>query len=226
MLANIVLHEVVDVWFEEQVEPRLKGEAHLVRFADDLVIVFAGEDDARRVYDVLPKRMEKYGLRLHPDKTRLVRFGRPPYRTPGRPGPTRASGSRPGTFDFLGFTHYWGQSRRGNWVIMRKTSSSRFSRTLRRISQWCRVNRHRPIVEQHQTLVRKLQGHDAYYGIVANSRMLSALRYHVERIWCKWLGRRSRKARINWGRMNALLKRFLLPRPRIIHPRSARAANP
>jgi RNA-directed DNA polymerase len=113
LLANIVLHEVVDVWFEEQVVPRLRGEAHLVRFADDLVIVFAREDDARRVYDVLPKRMERYGLRLHPDKTRLVRFERPPFRSPGDPGPTRESGSRPGTFDFLGFTHYWGQSRRG-----------------------------------------------------------------------------------------------------------------
>lgn len=222
ILANIVLHEVVDVWFEEQVKPRLRGAAHLVRFADDLVIVFAREDDARRVYDVLPKRMAKYGLRLHPDKTRLVEFRRPPWRSK----PTRGSGDRPGTFDFLGFNHRWDRSRRGNWVIKRKTSRSRFSRSLRRIAQWCQRNRHLPISDQHKALSRKLVGHDAYFGIMGNYRALADMRYWVERIWRKWLSRRSWKATINWEKMGAILRKHPLPKPRIHHPLRPRVANP
>ena len=220
LLANIVLHEVVDVWFEEQVKPRLRGRAHLVRFADDLVMVFAREDDARRVMDVLPKRLGKYGLRPHPEKTRLVRFERPPYRSK----PTREE--RPETFDFLGFTHYWAKSRKGNWVIKRKTQTGRFTRTLKRIAVWCRNHRHDRVVEQHRVLSAKLRGHDAYYGVTANSQALSALRNWAERIWRKWLSRRSRKANINWEKMGRILDRYPLPRPRIHHQWNPRAANP
>ena len=201
-----------EVWFEAEVKPRLRGRAHLVRYADDFVVVFETEEDARRVLDVLPKRFGKYGLRLHPEKTRLVRFERPPR------GP-HVSGSNsegPETFDLLGFTLYWGRSLKGNWVVKLRTSQSRLSRALRRAAQWCRTNRHLPIAQQHRILGRKLVGHDGYYGVTGNFACLRALRHWVERIWFKWLRRRSWAARRkNWGWMKRVLARFPLPVPHI-----------
>jgi len=218
LLANIYLHEVLDAWWERDVKPRLRGRAALVRYADDFVMVFETEEDAHRVAEVLPKRFEKYGLGLHPEKTRLVRFERP-----RSPPPSGGGGS--GSFDLLGFTHFWGGSRKGNWVVMRKTAKDRFSRTLQRISKWCSANRHLPIGEQHVGLARKLRGHDAYFGITGNARALAALRHLVRRIWHKWLNRRSWKAGLKWQRMNALLARFPLPPPRVVHS-IYRVANP
>jgi group II intron reverse transcriptase/maturase len=217
LLANIYLHEVMDAWFAEEVEPRLKGEAFLVRFADDIVMLFEHEEDARRVHAVLPKRFGEYGLRLHPEKTRLVPFQRPP-RTPG-------GSRRPGTFDLLGFTHYWGRSRRGNWVVKRRTASSRFSRALRRLWVWMRAHRHEPVRQQHQALCRKLRGHDAYYGITHNGSALQRLRYWVRRAWKRWLSTRSRHGRMNWEKMNKLLERYPLPPARVVHS-AMRAAKP
>jgi group II intron reverse transcriptase/maturase len=213
LLANIYLHEVLDVWFEQQVLPRLKGRAHLVRYADDFVMVFETKADAHRVFDVLPKRFGKYGLRLHPDKTRLVRFTKPR----GGPKPPGSAPDHPGSFELLGFRHFWGRSRKGKWVVKRKTASSRFSRAVRRIASWCRANRHLPITDQHRALAAKLRGHDTYYGITGNSRMLHQLRYRVARAWRKWLSRRSRKAMLNWDKMNALLRRHPLPVARVVH---------
>ncbi len=164
LLANVYLHEVLDTWFERDVKPRLQGRAHLVRYADDAVMVFSCEDDARRVMDVLPKRFAKYGLTLHPDKTRLVEFRRPDRRPPRDGG----DGGRPGTFDLLGFTHFWGLSRKGKWVVKRRTARDRFTRALRRVTEWCRLNRHHPVAEQHKALVQKLRGHFGYYGIIGN----------------------------------------------------------
>lgn len=213
LLANVYLHEVLDTWWEREVRPRLRGRAALVRYADDFVMVFETEEDARRVAEVLPKRFEKYGLRLHPEKTRLVRFERPDSRSP----PSGGAGSGPSSFDLLGFTHFWGKSRKGNWVVKRATAKDRFSRTLRHISTWCSANRHRPIHEQHAMLVRKLQGHDGYYGITGNARALVAVRHWVRRIWQKWLNRRSWKAQMTWTRMNRLLGIFPLPKARVVH---------
>jgi group II intron reverse transcriptase/maturase len=212
LLANVFLHEVLDLWFEREVKPRLKGRASLVRYADDFVIVFALEQDARRVEEVLGKRFAKYGLRLHPEKTRLVRFERPPRgRKPERH-------ERPETFDLLGFTLHWGKSRKGNWVVQRKTMSSRLTRARHRISMWCRDHRHLPISEQHVALSRKLRGHDAYYGVTGNYRRLELLRLWLRRDWLKWLRRRSRAAaRQNWEWMEGVLKRFPLPVPTIVH---------
>ena len=207
ILANIFLHEVLDQWFEEEVKPRLQGRAHLVRFADDAVLLFKHEADARRVLEVLPKRFGRYGLRLHPEKTQLVPFQKPP-------ASARSARPQAGTFDLLGFTHYWGRSRHGNWVIQRKTAKDRVRRTLKALDQWCRANRHRPVPEQWKALNRKLQGLFAYYGIVGNRRTLQALRYWVTRIWRKWLNRRSQKGRISWDRFRSLLKAFPLPTPR------------
>jgi RNA-directed DNA polymerase len=218
-LANILLHEVLDVWFEREVKPRLHGRAFLIRFADDFAMLFEHEQDVRRVLEVLPKRFGKYGLRLQPQKTRLVPFQRPTDKGgPNSPGP--------GTFDLLGFTHFWGRSRKGVWVVKRRTARSRFGRTLRRIAEWCRVHRHQPVAKQHAALNRKLKGHDAYYGITGNCSALGRLRHWVERIWRKWLSSRSQHGRLSWKRMRALLRVFPLARPRVVHSALPRAAKP
>jgi len=221
LLANVYLHAVLDIWFEHDVRPRLKGRAFLIRFADDAVLGFARADDAERVMNVLPKRFEKYGLTLHPEKTKMVDFSRP--RTPKPPEGGRGSG--PGTFDLLGFTHYWGKSRRGNWVVQRKTAKDRFSRAIRRIAEWCRDNRHQPIAEQQQALGLKLRGHYGYYGITGNFRALWRLYEATRRRWQKWLGRRSQRAHRSWDWFVRFLERYPLPTPRIVHSSLRRAAN-
>ena len=216
LLANIYLHEVLDVWFEREVKRRLKGRAFLVRYADDAVLGFTSEEDARRVMEVLPKRMAKHGLSLHPEKTRLVRFA---------PKRRDDDDDDPGTFDLLGFTHYWGTSRKGTAVIKRKTASKRLRRALTRISQWCRAHRHDRLREQHRALVRRVRGHYGYYGITGNARWLSAFRHAVERIWQRWLSRRSQRAAIKWERFRQLLKVYPLPPPVVVHS-IYRVANP
>jgi RNA-directed DNA polymerase len=214
LLANLFLHYVLDVWFRQEVQPRLRGRAHLIRYADDFVILFRHEDDARRVMEVLPKRFGKYGLTLHPEKTRLIPFRRPPYRT----GDNGGNGDhQPGTFDLLGFTHYWGRTRRGGWAVMRKTASKRLSRAVRSVAEWCRTHRHRPICEQHAKLSQKVRGHYAYYGITGNYRMLSEFLAAVQRGWRKWLARRNRRRDMTWDRFHPLLQHYPLPPPRIVH---------
>jgi RNA-directed DNA polymerase len=214
ILSNIFLHYVLDRWFEEEVKPRLVGHAFLIRFADDFAIGFRNERDARRVMDVLPKRFGKYGLTLHPDKTRLINFASPSKSA--RVAEANPDDG-PGTFDLLGFTHYWGKSRRGTWIVKRKTASSRFGRAVRSIAHWCRNNRHRPIGEQHTKLRQKLHGHYAYYGITGNYVALKRFHLEVERRWHKWLNRRNRQRELLWSQFNDLLRRFPLPNPRIVH---------
>jgi RNA-directed DNA polymerase len=215
ILANIYLHEVLDEWFARQVVPRLAGRATLVRYADDLVIIFAYERDARRVLGVLPKRLAKYGLAFHPEKTRLINFERPDRRTPTSPDSNGDACARPGTFDLLGFTHYWAMSRRGYWVVKQKTAADRFRRTLKRIAEWCRQYRHEPVRDQWAALRRKLFGHFGYFGITGNFRALSNLRERVIAAWRKWLSRRSQRAWISWDAMMRLLARYPLPEPHI-----------
>lgn len=211
LLANIYLHEVLDVWFETEVKPRLSGRAQLIRYADDAVLVFSSERDARRVLEVLPKRLGRYGLVLHPEKTRLVEFRRP--RRGGPPLPQDG----PGSFDMLGFTHYWGRSRSGSWVVKKKTASTRLTRAIKATARWCREHRHMEVAEQHATLVQKLRGHYAYYGVTGNMPALSSFREQVRRAWRRWLHRRSQRARMWWTRFEKLLRRFPLPLPRIVH---------
>ena len=213
VLANVYVHEVLDTWFEWAVRPRLRGRAFLVRYADDFVIVFSHEEDARRVLEVLPKRFGRYGLTIHPEKTRLVRFRRPQLHSPGRG--RDSEGESPGTFDLLGFTHYWGRTRRGSWVVKRRTASKRFTRAVKAIWAWCRANRHAPIREQHALLRAKVRGHYQYYGIRGNSSSLSRFNWHVERAWRYWLGRRSQRAYVSWDRFLAILARYPLPPPRV-----------
>jgi hypothetical protein len=159
------------------------------------------------VMDVLGKRLGKFGLALHLDKTRLI-----PFR---RPSSEQKKGKGPGTFDFLGFTLYWKRTRRGRWEMACKTRRARLSRAMRSVYEWCRRNRHRPIPVQHVALVRRIQGHYNYFGVNGNVRSLSLLRYHAERAWYKWLCRRSQRARLDWERFMDLLRDYPLPRPRI-----------
>jgi RNA-directed DNA polymerase len=217
LLANIYLHHVLDVWFAEVVRPRLNGRAILVRYADDVAIVFENESDARRVLQVLPKRFGRFGLRLHPEKTRLVDFRRPP-------GGGRPTGKR--GFSMLGFTHFWGTSRKGRPVVKRKTAAKSLSRALTRIGTWCRSHRHEPIATQHAALVQKVRGHYAYFGITGNRRSLSSFVRQVERRWRYWLARRGGRRRMIWEKFSRLLKRFALPTPRIVHSALRTAANP
>lgn len=214
MLANIYLHSVLDEWFERDVKPRLAGSAFLIRYADDFVIGFAREDDARRVAEVIPKRFAKFGLTTHPDKTRLIPFRRPAHDSHGA---VSDQGSQPGTFDLLGFTHYWARSRKGHWVIKRKTASGRLSRAVRSIALWCRKHRHVSIPQQHLTLSQKIRGHYAYYGITGNALALRDFLLAVERCWHKWLNRRNRERSLTWKQFHDLLQRFKLPRVRIVH---------
>jgi RNA-directed DNA polymerase len=220
LLANIYLHYVLDCWYLESVKPRMRGTTLLVRFADDFILGFECKEDAQKVYRVLFQRFEKYGLRLHEEKTRLVPFGRPSESTPpaGRDRPA------PGTFDFLGFTHYWGTNRKGQWVMRRKTSRKRFGRSLKAISQWCGKNLHRPLREQVEALGRKLKGHFGYYGITGNYDALARYRWQVIQVWRKWLARRGDPQGMSWERMRRLLAFYYLPAARVVH--SIYAAKP
>lgn len=209
LLANIYLHEVLDKWFVQQVYPRLSGIAHLVRYADDFVFVFEKKEDAERVFEVLPKRFGKFGLTLHPDKTKLVPFGRPDRQD--------WNGPEAGTFDLLGFTHYWGKSKKGKWVVKQSTAKDRVSRTLRRLAKWCREHRHDQVEEQCRALGKKLRGHYEYFGITSNIRQLNQVYTEAKVTWKKWLSRRSQRAPLIWEKMDRLLQKYPLPTPYIAH---------
>jgi hypothetical protein len=225
LLSNIYLHYVLDVWFETMIKPRLRGPAHLIRFADDFVMVFSRLDDAHRVMDVLPKRFGKYGLTIHPDKTRLVDF-RHPWGSRKKPelersgkGLLYSTAAKRQTFDFLGFTHYWGKTRKGGFAIKKKTASKKMRQKLKEVHRWCKANRHKKLEWQYEKLCSKLQGHYAFYGITGNFASIAAFRYQVIRSWRYWLNRRSRKRDgMSWERLGMLLRsKFPLPQARIVH---------
>jgi len=208
MLGNIYLHNVLDSWFEEVVKPRLRGMATLIRYCDDFIIGFERMDDAKRVRGVLDKRFEKYHLSLHPEKTRLVEFRRPPIDQRG--------GKGPGSFDFLGFTVYWRRNRRGpGWHVASKTRKARLTRAVKNAYDFCRGQRHKPIAVQHRALVSRIRGHLVYFGVNDNDKSLSVLVYWATRAWHKWLNRRSQRARLNWERFQDLLKDYPLPQPKV-----------
>jgi hypothetical protein len=174
----------------------------------------AREDDAQRIIKVLPQRMSKYGLTVHPEKTRLVRFQPPEDDDSATP---ERNHSEPRTFDFLGFTHYWGRSLQGARVVKRKTAKSRFRRALQTVWEWCRDNRHRPIQEQHQKLRQKLKGHYAYYGITNNANRLSGFLRGVRRAWKHWLSKRDRANSMTWADYQRMERRYSLPPVRVVH---------
>ncbi|MCP4753755.1 MAG: group II intron reverse transcriptase/maturase, partial [Proteobacteria bacterium] len=206
LIANIFLHNVLDEWYVTQVGPRLKGRSFPIGFADDFVIGCENESDGRRLMDVLPKRFEKHGLRTHPDKSKMVRF-KWVGRSEGKSGN--------GTFDFLGFTHYWSKSRNGNWVVKRMTARKRHRRALRNIILYCRNNKHEPVAEQYKDLCSKLRGLYNYYGIRGNYGLLLSVYMHAGESWRRWLGRRSRNGFISWEKFSAFLEVWKLPRLRI-----------
>src|SRR6202521_1078655 len=211
LLANIYLHYVLDEWFENEVKPRLKGTAHEIKFADDAVLCFQYREDAEKVMEVLPKRFAKYGLTLHPEKTRLVDFGRFAEERAKR------QGKKPATFDFLGFTHICARSRKGKFTVKVRTMKKRLRRGLKAIADWCRENRHDPVEEQQQTLNAKLRRHYQYYGRPPNYKSIMQFYREVCSTWRKWLSRRTRRVWLTWEKYVELLRRHPLLFPRIAH---------
>jgi RNA-directed DNA polymerase len=211
LLANVYLHQVLDRWFEDEVKPRLRGKAFLVRYMDDGVICFQNEEDARKVLQVLEKRFSKYGLTLHPQKTRLVEFGRQALTKAER------MSARPATFDFLGHTHISARSRRGKFTIKVRTMKKRLKRSLKAVAAWCKQHRHSPVTEQQLTLNAKLRGHYQYYGRASNYQSLWRFFVAVQLTWKKWLGRRTRGTGLSWDQYHQLLERHPLVKPRITH---------
>jgi len=211
ILANVFLHEVLDVWFEQQVKPRLRGRAKLVRYADDAVVLFEQEDDARRVMEVLPKRFERYGLTLHPEKTRLLPFKRPDRMRPRRDDEGEPPAG-PLSFDFLGFTIHWGKSLAGKWVVRERTAKDRFRSALQRIAEWCRLHRHAPLEVQQKTLGAKLRGHYGYFGRIGNRGRLWDFLHAAIWNWWRALRRRSQR-KLSWAAMNRLKQRYPLLTP-------------
>ena len=210
-LSNIFLHHVLDEWFEFEVRPRLKGRCTLVRFADDAVMAFEDVLDAKRVLGVLGQRLARYGLTLHPGKTRFVDF------RDNRPNGTDHPETDDTSFSFLGFTHIWSKSRAGKNVVRQVTAKNRYARALAAVTTWCRAFRHQSIPDQHAHLTAMMRGHYAYYGISGNYRRISWYACQVKRLWQKWLSRRDRGRRLHWNRFTALLKRHPLPAVRIVH---------
>ena len=210
ILSNIYLHEVLDKWFVEAVQPRCRGSTFMVRWADDFVMGFERLEDAQKVMRVIDKRFARFGLKINAEKTRLVPFRRPPFTGSDPQG-------GPGTFDFLGFTLYWGKTRQGGYALKPKTARTRFARAVKAIEQWCCKNRHLSLKEQQSALNAKLRGHDAYYAVTFNFRSLQRLRWCVKRGWLKWLNRRHRGRPMNCKQFVALLQTLPVVSPRIVH---------
>jgi group II intron reverse transcriptase/maturase len=208
LLANVYLHYVLDQWFERDVKPRLRGESHIIRYADDFICAFEWEEDARRFQDVLPKRLARFSLELAEDKTKLLRFGRFAARESAR----RGEGA-PGTFDFLGFTHYCGTSRAGRFKLKRKTATKKLRAKLRDLKDWFREHLTKPTAAVWQTLCAKLQGHFQYYNVNDNWRWVVKYREAARRLGLRWLRRRSQNSRVSWDAYNGYLRQHPLPNP-------------
>jgi RNA-directed DNA polymerase len=207
-LANVFLDKVLDQWFTEVVKHHCRGYCELIRYADDTLAVFEDERDAQRFMRVLPLRLAKFGLRLNAHKTRLLACGRRHARRAVR------AGQRPPTFDFLGFTHYWGLSRRGKVRLKRKTSKKRLRRALVAINQWLRQERNeRKLPDLWQAIGRKMRGHFNYFGVTDNSRALYRFEHAVRQRLFKWLNRRSQRRSFSWESFRRYEARHPLPRP-------------
>jgi len=207
LLSNLFLHEVLDKWFVEIVKPRMRGKVSMIRYADDAVILCKYKEDAEKIYKVLGKRFERFGLKIHPEKTKLLDFS--------RPGEGQGKGNY--TFTYLGFTHYWTKSRKGRWMVGRKTDSKRFKRAVTAINAWCKANRHLRMREQWEKLKAKITGHYAYYGISLNFQSISEFYQQIQAVWLKWLNRRGKQGSLNWESFKDYLKDWPLPKPKIMH---------
>jgi group II intron reverse transcriptase/maturase len=213
LLSNLYLHYVLDLWFEQVVKPRLKGEAYLVRYIDDFVVCFQYRSDALRLQNALRKRLGKFGLELQPTKTKLVEFGRFAQRHANKRGRRR-----PETIYFLGFTLYCTRNRKGNFKVGLRTEKSRLQRSLANLRDLMRRMRHLKLQEQVINLNRVLRGHYAYYGIAGNLRALQKVHRFVERYWRKMLCSRSRKGHVRWEVFHRIKARFPLQQPKLRLP--------
>jgi group II intron reverse transcriptase/maturase len=207
VLSNIFLHYVLDDWFVREVQPKLKGRSFIIRYADDFIIGCQLRSDAEMVMEILSERFEMFSLSLNKEKSKLVLFSRPPLK----------NGKGWGTFDFLGFTFYWGKSRKGIWVIKKKTVGKRLIRFVKSVWNWCRDNRHKEIEAQHVKLCQKLWGYYLYFGVRGNYKSIEKVYQRVIKAWRYWLSRRSHKGGIIWEKFGDMLETYPLPKPRIIH---------
>jgi RNA-directed DNA polymerase len=212
LLANVYLHYVFDLWAERWRRREAKGDMVLVRYADDIVVGFEHESDARRFWDEMRQRLKEFSLSLHPVKTRLIEFGRRAAANRKRRGL-----GKPETFTFLGFALICGKSRRGKFLLMRKSRRDRMSAKLKAIKEELRLRRHQSIPEQGKWLTQVIGGYFAYHAVPTNGPALSKFRYHVIVMWHKSLCRRSQRSRLTWPRMTRIANDFL-PKPRILHP--------
>jgi RNA-directed DNA polymerase len=219
LLANVYLHFVLDQWIGTDVKPRLRGKVFVIRYADDAVMCFQYREDAEKVLHVLPKRFARFGLSLHPEKTRLVDFGRHALANAER------TGMKPATFDFLGLTHKCARSRRGKFTVHVKTMKKRLRRSLKAVAEWCRMHRHDPVEQQQTALNAKLRGHYQYYGRPTNYPGLWRFYREVRRTWKKWLERRTRGRPLSWDKYGQILQRHPLLRPRIVRPWAGAASH-
>jgi hypothetical protein len=212
LLANVYLHYVFDLWVDWWRRRHARGDVIVVRWADDFIVGFEHEQDARRFLDELRERFAKFGLELHPDKTRLIEFGRYAARDRKRRGL-----GKPATFDFLGFTHICASSRKGTFWIKRITIAKRRRAKLKAVNEQLKRRRHTPIPDQGRWLASVLRGHMAYYAVPGNTDTVSAFRTQLTRHWFKALRRRSQRDRMNWQRMGRIANRWL-PKVRVMHP--------
>jgi group II intron reverse transcriptase/maturase len=201
ILANVYLHYVLDVWFNETVRAHCKGRAYLCRYADDFVCAFEYDTDAQRYYEALSKRLAKFGLEVAPEKTNILPF-------------SRSSKSR---FDFLGFEFYWDKGRKGYNVLKRRTSRKKYKAALASFSQWCKKHCRLPITLLFTKLNQKLRGYWNYYGIRGNYESMSDYYYHIRFILLKYLNRRSQRKSYNWKGFNEVLEYFRIAKPHICH---------
>lgn len=202
ILANVYLHHALDTWFQKEVIPHCHGQAYLIRFADDFVCVFEYEEDARRFYEVLGKRLGKFGLDLSAEKTQIIPFS------------AKAVGMS--SFDFLGFEFRWGKDRKGKPHVDKRTARKSLRKSQKRLSLWCKENRHRKIPELFKALNVKLRGYYNYFGVYGNLSSLNAFYLYAVRALWKFLNRRSQRKRYNWLGFNQLMKRFDIAKPRIV----------
>ena len=210
ILANIYLHYVLDLWFEKGIKKHCRGEAYMIRYADDFICCFQNETEAKDFLEALKERLNKFNLELAEEKTRIIAFGRKAFQTDRNDGT-----GKPGTFDFLGFTHYNGTSRKGTYRMKRKTSQKRIQASLHRCKKWLRENRNKSAQELMETMRRKIQGHYNYYGITDNSKMLGRFQYEVTRMLFKWLNRRSQRKSFGWDKFELFINKYPFPKPKI-----------
>jgi group II intron reverse transcriptase/maturase len=212
VLANIYLHYVLDLWLEKVIKPESRGTVEMVRYADDFVLCVQYKDDAEKILEKLKERLGKFGLELAEDKTRRIEFGRFSKQN------AQAKGTKPATFNFLGFTHYIDQTRTGQYKLGRKTDRNKLTAKRKELNEWLKSARNRmPLQELWKTLRAKLTGHFRYYGVSGNFRSMARYRWEGLRLVLKWLNRRSQKKSFNWETFRRYVEKYPLPKPAIYH---------